>query len=49
MSFNAERKEMMQKFMDTVAASNNKILGEYKDASKQSLTDEDADLSKRFG
>tara|TARA_R110002124_G_scaffold167588_2_gene334849 strand:+ start:2249 stop:3097 length:849 start_codon:yes stop_codon:yes gene_type:complete len=48
-SFNAERKEMMQKFMDTVAASNNKILGEYKDASKQSLTDEDADLSKRFG
>jgi hypothetical protein len=47
-SFSPERKELMQKFMDTVAAANNKIVGEHKEAVKQNMTSEDVDLSARF-
>lgn len=47
-SFSPERKELMQKFMDTVAAANSKIIGEHKEAMKQNMTSEDVDLSARF-
>jgi hypothetical protein len=47
--FSIESKELMQKFMDTVAASNAKIINEHKDAQKQVVADEDVDLAQRFG
>ena len=47
-SFSPERKELMQKFMDTVSAANSKIIGEHKEAMKQNMTSEDVDLSARF-
>tara|TARA_E500000318_G_scaffold73251_1_gene67871 strand:+ start:240 stop:1076 length:837 start_codon:yes stop_codon:yes gene_type:complete len=46
--FTPESKELMQKFMDTVAASNAKIINEHKDAKKQIVSDEDVDLAQRF-
>lgn len=46
--FTPESKELMQKFMDTVAASNAKIINEHKDAKKQIISDEDVDLAQRF-
>ena len=47
-SFTPERKELMQKFMDTVAAANSKIVSEHKEAVKQTMTSDDVDLSARF-
>ena len=47
-SFTPERKQLMQKFMDTIAASNNKIVEEHKDALKQTMSDADVDLADRF-
>lgn len=47
-AFTPERKELMQKFYDTVAASNAKILGEHKEALKQLMSDEDVDLANRL-
>jgi len=47
-SFTPERKELMQKFLDTVAAANAKILGEHKEALKQNMSDEDIDLANRL-
>ena len=47
-SFTPERKELMQKFLDTVGAANSKILGEHKEALKQSVSDEDIDLANRL-
>jgi len=47
-SFTPERKELMQKFLDTVGAANAKILGEHKEALKQVMSDEDVDLSNRL-
>lgn len=47
-SFTPERKELMQKFYDTVAASNAKIVGEHKEALKQAMSDEDIDLANRL-
>jgi len=47
-SFTPERKELMQKFYDTVGASNAKILGEHKEALKQLMSDEDVDLANRL-
>lgn len=46
--FTPESKELMQKFMDTVAASNAKVINEHKDAKKQIVSDEDVDLAQRF-
>lgn len=47
-SFTPERKELMQKFLDTVGAANAKILGEHKEALKQLMSDEDVDLANRL-
>jgi hypothetical protein len=47
-SFTPERKELMQKFLDTVGAANAKILGEHKEALKQVMSDEDVDLANRL-
>jgi hypothetical protein len=47
-SFTPERKQLMQKFMDTIAASNSKIVEEHKDALKQTMSDADVDLADRF-
>jgi hypothetical protein len=47
-SFTPERKELMQKFYDTVGAANAKILGEHKEALKQLMSDEDVDLANRL-
>ena len=47
-SFTPERKELMQKFLDTVGAANAKILGEHKEALKQLMSDEDIDLANRL-
>tara|TARA_S200002703_G_scaffold148883_1_gene146005 strand:+ start:2043 stop:2894 length:852 start_codon:yes stop_codon:yes gene_type:complete len=46
--FTSERKELMQKFYDTVAAANSKIVGEHKEALKQTMSDEDIDLANRL-
>jgi len=46
--FTPERKELMQKFYDTVAAANSKLLGEHKDAVKQNVSNEDIDLANRL-
>ena len=46
--FTPERKELMQKFYDTVAAANSKLLGEHKDAVKQTVSNEDIDLANRL-
>ena len=47
-SFTPERKELMQKFLDTVGAANAKILGGHKEALKQLMSDEDVDLANRL-
>ena len=47
-SFTPERKELMQKCLDTVGAANAKILGEHKEALKQLMSDEDVDLANRL-
>jgi len=47
-SFTPERKELMQKFLDTVGAANAKILGEHREALKQLMSDEDVDLANRL-
>lgn len=46
--FTPERKELMQKFMDTVAAANGKIVEEHREALKQTMSDADVDLADRF-
>tara|TARA_E500000318_G_scaffold110979_1_gene127960 strand:+ start:617 stop:1468 length:852 start_codon:yes stop_codon:yes gene_type:complete len=46
--FTSERKELMQKFYDTVAAANSKIVGEHKEALKQTMSDDDIDLANRL-
>jgi len=47
-SFTPERKELMQKFMDTVSAANNKIVEEHRASVKQSMSDADVNLADRF-
>ena len=47
-SFTPERKELAKKFMDTVAASNNKIIEEHREAVKQIVSSEDVNLADRF-
>lgn len=47
-SFTPERKELCQKFYDTVAASNSKLYNEHKEALKQTMSDDDIDLANRL-
>jgi len=47
-SFTPERKELMQKFMDTVSAANNKIVEEHRASVKQNMSDDDVNLADRF-
>ena len=47
--FTVESKELLQSFHDGVAASNQKILEEHRDALKMVTSDEDLDLAERFG
>jgi hypothetical protein len=46
--FTPQRKELAKKFMDTVAASNNKIIQEYRESFKQIVSSEDVNLAERF-
>ena len=47
-SLTPERKELCQKFLDTIAASNNMLMSDYKEAQKQMMPDEDIDLANRL-
>lgn len=46
--FTPERKELAKKFMDTVAASNNKIIEEHRESLKKVLSSADINLAERF-
>ena len=41
-------KELIKQFADTVKGHNDKIMGEYREASKMGMNDEDLDLAQRF-